>query len=196
MSVIILLYNELVILDMGIRRGNTMLRKLLSVAIVFVALCTIGTVAYADGEVTTENQEVQNKELEIVGPEDMSTTTDKVIILSGKGKEGTNVIIEVYSTVTISKDTFTLENLPEDDEYILMTSEEFEISSLGSFAKEVELKKGLYKIVFSVKIDDEVKTEGIRYIQVKDVEDAIKALENVGTLTIKPITNVQPPIAK
>jgi len=171
-----------------------MLRKLLSVAIVFVAICTIGTVAYADGDVITEIQEVEQKNLVIVEPEDMTTTTDKVIVLSGTGEEGTNVIIEVYSTVTISKDAFALETLPEEDEYILMSTEEFEISSLGSFAKEIELEKGLFKIVFSVKKEDEVITEAIRYIQVKDVEDAFKALENVGALSIKPATSVQQPI--
>lgn len=190
-----------------------MFKKLLTVAIVLIAIGTTGTVGYADGgDDTTKSQGssieqtkteqtkvevVEQKDLEIVGPEDKKTTTNNIVLLSGIGKEGTNVIIEVYSTVSINKDAFTLDNLPKDDEYILLWSEDFEITSIGSFAKELELKKGLYKIVFNVKKDEEVEIKAIRYIQIKDIEEVKEALENVsGTKTKPGDTNAIQPSTK
>jgi len=173
-----------------------MLKKLLTVAIVLVVIGTTGTVGYtAGGDDATKTQEPkqepkieveEQKELEIVGPEDKKTTTNNIVLLSGIGKEGTNVIIEVYSTVSINKDAFSLDNLPKDDEYILLWSENFEITSIGSFAKELELKKGLYRIVFSIKKNEKVETEAIRYIQIKDIEEVKEALENVSGPQTKP----------
>lgn len=162
-----------------------MLKKLLSVAIVLIAIGASGTVAYtAGGDDTTKNpamnvEVAQQQDLEITSPEDKLATTDNIILLSGKGKEGTNVTIEVYSTVSISKETFTLDNLPEDDEYILLLTESFEIGSIGSFAKEKELKKGLYKIVFSVKKSDKVNVVATRYIYITSKEDVIKSIDNI-----------------
>lgn len=211
-----------------------MLKKLLTVAIVLVAIGTTGTVGYTangddttnkeevsiineqpktgnqeiktgnqeiktgDQEVKTENKEVnvgneevgteneEQKELEIVGPEDKKTTTNNIVLISGIGKQGTNVIVEVYSTVSINKDAFSLDNLPKDDEYILFETHDLEISSLGSFAKELELEIGLYKIVFSTKKDDVVEVKATRYIQIKDIEEVKEALENISGSKTKP----------
>lgn len=158
-----------------------MLKKVLAGTFLMAFIVTNGIAAYAigdddiidnsmpivniDKEFNSEGEALEAeledaKEVEIFEPKDKLITTDKIMLLSGKGLEGTRVLIEVYSVPELVKSDFTFEHLPEDDAYILYLSRIVDIGSSGLFVEEFELKLGLNKIVvYIVKTNEDIIEE-------------------------------------
>lgn len=110
--------------------------------------------------------------VKILEPDDKLITTDEVILLSGKGTEGTKVLIEVYSIPELVRNDFDFDNLPESDTYILSFDKIIKIGPSGVFGEELELKQGLNKIVIYVieKTTDEASEDEINEDEVSEDE--------------------------
>lgn len=101
-------------------------------------------------------------------PEENSLLTEKVTVISGKAPEGTDIIIEVYSTSDLTGKNYTLARLPEDEDYVLISSENLKAGDLG-FAKEIRLATGINKIMVIFGIEKLPRIERVVYVYDREV---------------------------
>ncbi|KPU27218.1 hypothetical protein TR13x_06570 [Caloranaerobacter sp. TR13] len=176
-----------------------MLRKVLTGALVIVIIGTYGTVGYSIGndseiENNDTNIEIVKKEniIDIIYPEDNLITTDNIVLLSGRARQGLKIIVEVYSSASLTDVDFNVDTLPINDSsmekieepeetYKLESKEVLEVGELGVFAKELELKPGKNKISIYV-IDDEVTDIITKYVFVTDMEKVKEYINNIGNM--------------
>lgn len=176
-----------------------MLRKVLAGALVIVVIGTYGTIGYSagnDSEIENDdtNIEIVQKEsiIDIIYPEDNLITTDNIILLSGRAREGLKIIVEVYSSASLTGVDFAVDTLSANDKdmedveeaeeiYTLESKEVLEVGELGVFAKELELKPGKNKISIYV-IDDEVTDIITKYVYVTDMEKIEEYIDNFGSM--------------
>lgn len=118
---------------------------------------------------------VHADELTIINPKDKTVSMNNVILVSGKGEEGTKLKIDTYLANLLSNEKVDLENPPQGG-YILVVSEGVEIGATGNFACEIPLSKGLNKI--QVKSLDSNETEEI-YVYITDLKKARAELSSV-----------------
>ncbi|WIV12506.1 hypothetical protein [Proteiniborus sp. MB09-C3] len=175
-----------------------MSRKLLTMAIVLVAISITSTIAYAGGDSTNPKQATKvessktEKEVQInVNSENGIQTEGDVVLITIKGKKGSSVTLEVYlnSDVSIKEELNTIESLIETakaEDYSLILSEDVELNDNGVYPKEIELKKGLYKIVVTKK-DGSLSQKDVRYILCKGIDDAAKTLDDAKNAIISPV---------
>lgn len=174
-----------------------MSRKLLTIALVLVAVSITSNIAYAGGD-TVPNQavkvETQKTEKEIqlnVNSENGIQTEGDVILITIKGKKGSSVTLEVYlnANVVIQENVKTIESLIEAakaEDFSLIYSEDLELNDYGVYPKELKLKKGLYKIVATKKDGYNIHRD-VRYILSKGIDDAAKTLDNAKNAIISPV---------
>lgn len=176
-----------------------MLKKVLTGALVIVIIGTYGVVGYSvgnDSEIETKdtnNIEMVKKEstIDIIYPEDNLITTDKVVLLSGRARQGVKIIVEVYSSSNLTGVNFNVDTLPINDTsmedvdveevYTLESKEVLEVGDLGVFAKELELKPGKNKISIYV-VDDEVTDIVTKYVYVTDMEKVKEYIDDIGSM--------------
>lgn len=175
-----------------------MARKLLTMALVLVAVSITGTVVYAGGDgsaskqaVKVESQKVE-KEVQInVNSINGIQTEGDVILITIKGKKGSSITLEVYlnSNVAIQEDVKDIESVIENakaEDYTLILSEDVKLSEIGVYPKEIKLNKGLYKIV-ATKQDGSGLNRDVRYILCKGIDDAVKTLDNAKNSILSPV---------
>ncbi|WP_352420464.1 hypothetical protein [Proteiniborus sp.] len=175
-----------------------MSRKLLTVALVLVAVSVTSVIGYAGGDNTDSKQalkvELQKPEKEVqiyVNSENGIQTEGDVILITVKGKKGSSVTLEVYlnANVVIKEEVKTIESLIEaakDEDYSLILSEDVELNDNGVYPKEIKLKKGLYKIV-ATKNDGSISHRDVRYILCKGIDDVAKTLDDAKNAIISPV---------
>lgn len=117
-----------------------MLRKVLAGALVMIIVGSYSTIGYSVGdniEIENNNAKVVFEEnvINIIYPEDNLITTDNIVLLSGRAKEGLKIVVEVYSSVNFTGIDFdintSLINEESDEE-----REEFD-KELGIELREV-----------------------------------------------------------
>lgn len=173
-----------------------MSKKFLTMVLVLVAVSITSVVGFAGGGATTKtdaNVEVKKieKEIEIiVNSENGIQTEEDIVLITIKGKQGTNVTLEVYLNVNIStrEDLQTLKTV-KDEDYTLLLTEDIEIKEMGTYSKELKLKKGLYKIV-AIKDNGFVSHTDTKYILSMGNDDVDKILDNAKKTPLVPITDV------
>lgn len=172
-----------------------MARKLLVMAIVLVIVCITSITIYAGGDDIDTNQAVKEelqkieKEVEIREPsQDSIKAEEDIVLITIKGKKGTNVTLDVYlnSKVSTKQEFDSLDSVNEED-YQLILSEDIEISltGTGTYSKEIELSKGLYKIVVT-RNDGDVIASDTRYILCIGINDAAEVLDNAKNSLLTP----------
>lgn len=87
-----------------------------------------------------------------------SATKENIALVSGKAPDGTEVLIKVYGTADLTGKNYTLNNLPKDNQYILISSQAVRSGKLG-FAKEINLVNGINKVVVSFRVKGRVPVE-------------------------------------
>ena len=129
---------------------------------VLIMVLTIPNMPYA---ASYSRKDVDKNKYQVNVPEEaLSSTGEKVAVVSGIAPEGTSIEIEVYGTTDLKKEKkFNLNKLPKDEDYILISSETIKTGSIG-FGKEVELVNGINKIVVVFKIKGEPQEERIIYV--------------------------------
>lgn len=174
-----------------------MSRKLLAMALVLATVSITSNMAYAGDDTVTKQAvkvETQKTEKEVqinVNSENGIQTEGDVILITIKGKKDSSVILEVYlnTNVAIQEDVKTIEKLIEsakDEDYSLLLSEDVELNDSGVYPKEIELKKGLYKIVVTKKNGYNTYTD-VKYVLCKGIDDAAKTLDNAKNAIISPV---------
>ncbi len=178
-----------------------MSRKLLTVALVLVAVSVSSVVGYAGGDSTNPKQAVKvevpkiEKLVHIKEPSENSIQTEgDVVLITIKGKQGTNVTLEVYlnTNVTTKEEIGSIETMAiKAEDYDLILSENVEISSTGTgtYSKQLKLKKGLYKIV-ATKKEGDISHSDTRYILCRGIDDAAKTLDNAKNSIIDTIKSI------
>ena len=132
---------------------------------VLIMVLTIPNMPYA---ASYSRKNVDKNKYQVNVPEEaLSSTGEKVAVVSGIAPEGTSIEIEVYGTTDLTGKKFNLNKLPKDSDYILISSETIKSGSLG-FGKEVELVNGINKIVVIFKVKGEPQEERIIYVYDKD----------------------------
>ncbi len=176
-----------------------MSRKLLTVVLVLVAVSVSSVVGYAGGDNANSKQAVKvevpkiEKVVHIKEPSENSIQTEgDVVLITIKGKQGTNVTLEVYlnTNVTTKEEFDSLETMAiKAEDYDLILSENVEISSTGTYPKQLKLKKGLYKIV-AIKKEGDISYSDTRYILCRGIDDAAKTLDNAKNAIIDTIKSI------
>lgn len=135
-----------------------MKRRIALSLLILIILFTIPNMPYA-ASFRMKNTNIHRVNV----PEELiSSTGEKVAIVSGTAPEGTNIVIELYGTTDLTGKKFNLNKLPNKEDYILISSEEIKSGSLG-FGKELELTSGINKIVVIFKVKGEPQEQRIIY---------------------------------
>lgn len=116
---------------------------------------------------------------QIIKPEkDMFASSEKIVLLSGKAPDGTNVTIEVFGTTDMTRKNYNLSNLPNEKDYIRRYSKDIKVGRFGYFSEELDLILGVNKIVVTFKnADDEVVGQKIVYVS--DLDEASKSVKDI-----------------
>ena len=142
-----------------------MFKKLVAIAAVFLTVGVISSPSHASGTV------------QLISPQNKTITTNNVILVSGKGRQGTSLNIDAY-LAHLLRNNVDLNNIPKGG-YILIVSEDLTIGASGSFAKELKLRKGLNKVEVKVKTGNSSNLAAVRYIYVTDLNTARRELRSV-----------------
>lgn len=113
--------------------------------------------------------------VQLISPKNKSVTTSNIVLVSGKGKPGTNLKIDAYLANLLRNQKIDLNNPPKGG-YVLILSEGVKIGASGSFARELSLAKGLNKI--QVKVVNS-KDSSTRYVYITDLNRARRELSSV-----------------
>jgi len=136
-----------------------------------------GASNYAKGNMTAKVED--SSKYQIISPEkDIFASSDKTVLVSGKAPNGTSIIIEAFGTTDMTRNNFSLTNLPDDKDYVRRLSETIKVNGSGLFSKELDLILGVNKIVVTFKnASDEVV--GQKIIYVSDLNQANKSVNNI-----------------
>ncbi len=136
-----------------------------------------GASNYAKRNVTTKVED--SSKYQIIKPEkDIFASPDRIVLVSGKAPDGTNVIIEAFGTTDMTRNNFSLTNLPNDKDYVRRLSETMKVNGSGLFSKELDLILGVNKIVVTFKnASDQVVAQKIIYVS--DLNQANKSVKSI-----------------
>ncbi|HSH35063.1 hypothetical protein [Schnuerera sp.] len=137
--------------------------------IMFFSISTVGFAAPTDNKVDITKYQV------ITPEESSSATNNKVILISGKAPEGTDIIIDLYGAIDLTGGKYSLTNLPKEDDYSHISSINIKSGDIG-FGEEVELILGINKIIITFDVEGVPTVEKIRYYYEK--EQVEKSLTN------------------
>lgn len=132
-----------------------MCRKIVALLFALVTIINVSTVALADDVDISKYQVILPKE-------ETSAYKNKVILISGQAPVGTKISIELYGVVDLTGNKYSLINLPNKDDYTLISTADIESGPLG-FAKEVELIRGINKIIVNFNVEGIDSVERIVY---------------------------------
>ncbi len=141
-----------------------MWKRIIASMIIAFNIMSISTFAYAAPE-ASKSVNIDQSKYEILNPKKSSfSTTDKVILISGKAPTGTQVNIDMYGTTDLTKTNFNLEVLPEEEDYIELASEVVTSGNMGFFQKQMDLVLGINKIVVDFNVEGLSPNEIIIYV--------------------------------
>jgi len=132
-----------------------MWRKIVALLFALITITNISTIALADNVDSSKYQVILPKE-------EASAYKNKVILISGQAPVGTKISIELYGVVDLTGNKYSLINLPNKDDYTLISTADIESGPLG-FAKEVELIRGINKIIVNFNVEGIDSVERIVY---------------------------------
>lgn len=125
-------------------------------------------------EVTKETQTVKPstkqdiKEYQITHPDkEFLSKDDKVALINGKAPANTEIIIKVFGTTDLTRKNFNLDKLPNEKDYIEISSETIKAGNTGFFQKQLELVTGVNKVVINFEVDGVEGREFIIYVYEK-----------------------------
>lgn len=144
-----------------------MLKKV--VTCILIALCIVSVGFFSNEAYATE---IDASKYEVLNPTKASfSITDKVFLINGKAPTGTDVTIEVYGTTDLTKKSFNLDRLPEEDDYIEILSETVTAGNMGFFQKQIDLVMGINKIVVNFDVEGIEAQEYIIFVYDKSITE-------------------------
>lgn len=141
--------------------------------------------SYARRNVTMRVED--SSKYQIISPEkDIFASSDRTVLVSGKAPNGTSVIIDAFGTTDMTRNNFSLTNLPDDKDYVRRCRETMKVNGSGLFSKELDLILGVNKIVVTFRNDSD-EVIGQKIIYVSDLNQANKSVNNISTSRISDI---------
>ncbi|NLX62530.1 MAG: crossover junction endodeoxyribonuclease RuvC [Tissierellia bacterium] len=132
-----------------------MWRKIISLLSVLIIITSLTSFVYADNGNSSRYQ--------VLLPEEaVSTHRNKAILISGKAPIDTSITIELYGVVDLTGNKYSLVNLPNDEDYTLISVVNTKSGPLG-FAEEIELMNGINKIIIKFNVEGVAPVEKIVY---------------------------------
>lgn len=132
-----------------------MWRRFVALLFALITIINISSFAFAD--------DIDSSKYQVILPkEEASAYKNKVILISGQAPVGTKISIELYGVVDLTGNKYSLINLPNKDDYTLISTSDIESGPLG-FAKEVELIRGINKIIVNFNVEGIASVERIVY---------------------------------
>lgn len=140
-----------------------MFKKTLASLMIMIAV--VGITSFADvSNITTGKAIATSVDYEIIKPEkSIYSSSDRVILINGKAPSGTEINIELYGTTDLTRRSFNLDRLPFSDDYILIASESVTSGNLGFFQKQMDLVRGINKLVVDFGVEGVENKEIIVY---------------------------------
>lgn len=131
----------------------------------FVACIMIALSLLSLSGLTYATNVVDQTKYEVLNPEKSSySTRDRVILINGKAPSGTEITIDVYGTTDLTRSAFNLDKLPTEKDYILLLTETVTSGNLGLFQKQMDLVKGINKIVVKFNVEGVEPKEFIVFV--------------------------------
>ncbi len=148
-----------------------MIKKLLVSLALAIAIFGFAKNSYATGTVnimpdtaTIQLDPEVAAQYEIIKPDKQTySSSERVILINGKAPSGTEVTINVYGTTDLTRKSFNLDKLPLDQDYILLATEKAISGNMGFFQKQMDLVRGINKIVIDFGVEGLEKSEFIVY---------------------------------
>ncbi|MSU02795.1 hypothetical protein [Tissierella pigra] len=149
-----------------------------------LAISSVGNAATEDAKINTE-QKIDITKYQVINPEKKAySTEDKITFINGKAPSGTEVTIEVYGTTDLTRKSFDLLKLPDEDDYIEISSDTIKSGNMGFFDKELELVTGINKIIIIFEVEDVPPIEIIVYVKTTDTGNHTNEVKLTDIITI------------
>lgn len=148
------------------------MKKIMALLVAFFLLLSSGGASFA------LNSTSSSKDLVIIKPkEQVTATTNSSIAISGKGNPKDIIVMETYQK--------------EEKTYSKFVGKvEMEIGMTGTFAKEIKLNEGEYKLVFTVKETDLSVSRIIKVSKVEGNKEVMKeSMEGIKDKGLKEIVD-------
>ncbi len=165
-----------------------MIKKIYLLTLILLIIFVSSTISYTESNISTDFKSTieiteREKGVEIMSPEDKFSTSEDTILFSGRAKEGTNIIVEVYLVIDPIENyldfDIVAENITADEICKIYALKNLKVKELGLFSEEIELKAGYNKVVMYAIKDDEVIGKAVRYITVIDEEKAKEYIDKL-----------------
>lgn len=148
-----------------------MKKKVLVSLILAIAIFSFVKTSYATSViptpvVTTETAIAPEiaAQYQIIKPDKQTySSSERVILINGKAPSGTEVTINVYGTTDLTRRSFNLDRLPSEQDYILLVTDKVTSGNMGFFQKQLDLVRGINKIVIDFGVEGIEKSEFIVY---------------------------------
>lgn len=142
-----------------------MKRKLLVSLVLAIAIFGFVKVSYAT-ETTTKTAIAPEiaVQYEIIKPDKKTySSSERVVLINGKAPSATEVTINIYGTTDLTRRSFNLDNLPTEQDYILRSTEKVVSGNMGFFQKQLDLVRGINKIIIDFGVEGIENGEFIVY---------------------------------
>lgn len=155
-----------------------MWKKAIASLLVFIVIFSISTVGYATsmGKIKPK---VDLSKYQINTPkEDSSSSNKKIVLISGNAPKDTSVVIEVYGAVDLTGKNYTLAKLPKGGDYVFISSQTIKSGAAGGFGAEIELIRGINKIIITFNVEGVPSKEKIiYYYEAERIDKIVNNLE-------------------
>ena len=151
-----------------------MWKKIIASIMIALTLISFSSFGYA-------TKVIDKTKYEILNPEKLSySTSDKVVLINGKAPSNSEIVINVYGTTDLTRRNFNLDKLPSGEDYILIASEKATSGNMGLFQKQMDLVRGINKLVIDFGVEGLDKVQIIVYVYNKVIitlrEPSIKTI--------------------
>jgi len=126
------------------------------------AIISLIVVLLVFGFASTSFASTINDKYEIIKPEKSAfSSSERVVFINGRAPSGTEITINIFGTTDLTRRSFSLDRLPTEQEYILIANEKVSSGNLGLFQKQMDLVRGINKIVIDFGVNGITKKEYI-----------------------------------
>lgn len=135
-----------------------MWKKIIASIMIALTLISFSSFGYATNF-------IDKTKYEILNPEKLSySTSDRVVLINGKAPSNSEIVINVYGTTDLTRRNFNLDKLPSREDYILIASEKATSGNMGLFQKQMDLVRGINKLVIDFGVEGLDKVQIIVYV--------------------------------
>lgn len=154
-----------------------MWKRLMAALLICLSIFSFTTFGYATDSITVKAKPdaiIDVSKYEILKPEKtMYSTDDKTFLINGKAVPGTEITIDVYGTTDLTKKNFNLDKLPSEKDYIHVLTESINSGNIGFFHKQLELVKGINKVIINFNVEDLLPVEIIVYVYDREITTGV-----------------------